>query len=329
MLTSNNAKQVMRNAINYLHIPTYDDSNQAVHPSVLYFENEWNEWKYWMAMTPYPFGNSQYEDPSILVSNDGKIWKVPEGLKNPLITPPVHGYNADPDIVYNSETDELWIYFLRYWSDKKIVKMAMIKSNNGITWSKPDYLIEWNLNECDNGRSYTIVKQDSLWHLWYQRGKDVPCVEYRRSSNGIKWSEPIKVNIVQKGYKIWHLDIIYVVEKEEYWMLYCAYPEKDNASNTTLFFAKSKDGLNWITYHKPVLEKGNKWDNAQIYKATGIYDQKKIKIWYSARGVLNNRILRGLLKIPLIRRYINKYSNLWHIGYTEENYDVFMQELEK
>jgi len=333
MIVYDNAKQIMRNAINHLHIPTYDGSNQAMHPDIIYFSNGWNYYKYWMVMTPYPFGNDRYENPSIVVSNDGKTWKVPEGLKNPLITSPVNGYNSDTDMIYNAEKDELWIYFLRYLSDEKIVKLGLMRSSNGINWSNFEYLIEWNLEKDDNGRSHTIVKQGSLLSLWYERGKgkDITWIEYRSSDDGIKWSEPTKVNILQEGYNIWHLDVIYVPEKEEYWMLYCAYPINSNLGDTILFFAKSRDRLNWRTYSVPVLKKGKVWDNTQIYRSTFLYNQKsnKIGVWYSARGTPNNWILRRLQKIPLVRRYLSRYSNLWHIGYTEQNYDVFIKKLEK
>ncbi len=54
-----------------LSVPTYDSTGQSVHPDVVLFPGGWHGSKYWMAMTPYPFGASSHENPSILNSDDG------------------------------------------------------------------------------------------------------------------------------------------------------------------------------------------------------------------------------------------------------------------
>ncbi|SHL52402.1 hypothetical protein SAMN05444267_101940 [Chryseobacterium polytrichastri] len=60
------------------------------HPDVQYFPNGFNGYKYWMVFTPYfgAVGNDQnskrYENPTIVVSNDGINWNGPNGPANPL-----------------------------------------------------------------------------------------------------------------------------------------------------------------------------------------------------------------------------------------------------
>jgi hypothetical protein len=61
----------LKDKFNLVEIPTYDDSYQLTHPKVLYFSEGWNHYKYWMSMTPYPQQNDYFENPSIVVSNDG------------------------------------------------------------------------------------------------------------------------------------------------------------------------------------------------------------------------------------------------------------------
>lgn len=66
------------NASSPLNIESYvADNNEVVHPDVLYFENGWNGYEYWMVFTPFPNSNAQYENPSIAVSHDGLIWEIP------------------------------------------------------------------------------------------------------------------------------------------------------------------------------------------------------------------------------------------------------------
>ncbi|MCU7618345.1 hypothetical protein NZ698_14185 [Chryseobacterium sp. PBS4-4] len=60
------------------------------HPDVQYFPNGFNGYKYWMVFTPYfgSVGNEQtskrYENPTIVVSNDGINWSGPNGVAGPL-----------------------------------------------------------------------------------------------------------------------------------------------------------------------------------------------------------------------------------------------------
>lgn len=57
-------------------ISSYGD-NEAYHPKVITFNKKWNGYKYWMSYTPYPGGNSEYENPHIAVSNDLINWYAP------------------------------------------------------------------------------------------------------------------------------------------------------------------------------------------------------------------------------------------------------------
>jgi len=266
-----------------LAIPTYDGSGQAMHPDVVYFPDYWNGYKYWMAMTPLTESNNQTENPSIVVSNDGLSWEVPPGLTNPIITPPVPGYNADTDIVYNDDVNELWVYFLRHWTDTNSVKLALMKSSDGVNWLGPEYLIAWDCNISDNERSYAIIKQGQDWHYWAQCLDAPDNIYYRHSENGINWTETQNVIFSPTPSSLpWHLDVIYSPTQSEYWMLF-----SECSAGSGLFFAKSTDRLNWTFYTNEVLgPSGAGWDNLKIYRSTLLYDSsnQRVRIWYSARN---------------------------------------------
>ncbi|MEI5984947.1 MULTISPECIES: hypothetical protein [Sphingobacterium] len=60
------------------------------HPDVQYFPNGFRGYKFWMVFTPY-FGSvgydfyaRRYENPTVVVSNDGINWVEPEGISNPI-----------------------------------------------------------------------------------------------------------------------------------------------------------------------------------------------------------------------------------------------------
>ena len=47
----------MNNSKYQLNIISEYGDNEAYHPKVLSFENDWNGYKYWMSYTPYPQGD--------------------------------------------------------------------------------------------------------------------------------------------------------------------------------------------------------------------------------------------------------------------------------
>ena len=102
------------NALFPLMIPTYDGSGEAAHPSVLYFTSRWNRYRYWMAFTPYRGTNEKYENPSIVVSNDGIHWIQPKGLINPIIGKPEDGHLSDPNLFFDFHKRLSMFYRKRY-----------------------------------------------------------------------------------------------------------------------------------------------------------------------------------------------------------------------
>jgi hypothetical protein len=284
----NPSKIIVQNAPDHLKIPSYDGKWQAMHPDIAYFPEKWNGYSYWLAMTPWTDTNDKCENPSILVSNTGADFQLPAGLTNPLIFAPDTGYNADTDLVYNDETDELWLYFFRVWCDTKIVKLTLMTSADGITWSYPQYLLQWNYGKEDNERSYALIKRGKNWHYWANDRDAKHWAQYRSSDDGKNFSEPVNITFTpEPDEKMlpWHLDVIYVPRFDEYWMIYCDYGRPNS-----IFFARSKDCINWNLQIEPVLTTNTDgWDNKNLYRSCMIYNEETemLKIWYSARNQQN------------------------------------------
>ena len=97
------------------------------HPDVQYFPNGFKGYKFWMVFTPY-FGSigydfyaRRYENPTIVVSNDGINWVEPEGISNPIQKTAsykesflekkgekVQGFWSDVDWMYRNNRFELY-----------------------------------------------------------------------------------------------------------------------------------------------------------------------------------------------------------------------------
>lgn len=125
------ANKPFPNAKHHLVTPTYEFSGQAMHPSVIDFKIEfgldnWGGYRYWLAFTPYPNSEYLFENPGLLVSQDGIHWDVPPGIHNPVAPKPISfvldNYNSDPELVFDPDDNALLLYWREY-SNKEFEKI--------------------------------------------------------------------------------------------------------------------------------------------------------------------------------------------------------------
>jgi hypothetical protein len=296
-----------QNATSALLTPTPDGSGQTVEPTVLDFPDGWNGFRYWMAIsplpTPYPKNLSTLENPSILVSQDGTDWNVPPGLTNPVAVP-TQGLLADGSIVYDSDDDELWLYYINDISDSAGTNheyLLRVESKDGVNWTKPHELLA-GLNYPFT--SPAVVKFRGLYYLWTVVAGASGCasasttIAYRTSTDGIQWSTPRPVNLSVPNYIVWHLNVTRVARTNQLLVANTAYPVSSRSCGDTILFAgTSWDGVTWSD-PQIMLNRGarNDWDGLNVYRSSFIYDDTEslLRIWYSAEGP------RG-----------------WHVGYSQ------------
>lgn len=307
---------ILKNAPAPEHIPTYDGSNQSTHPSVVRFDTPWNGYLYWMAMTPYPFNNDGLEDPSIIASNDGRTWVVPEGLSNPLTPAPETGHNCDVELVYNSDCNELWLYYVE--ADDKVQSwVKLMRSSDGIKWTRPETVLH------DPEQKYSILSpcilrlHDGTWRMWYVDTGDTGYqnqdnkVRTRTSSDGLSWSgEETCRDLVQSGYQIWHLTILRESEFDTLHAVYPAYPDGTNCDYCKLFYAVKEGDSPWKTFSMPLMEQGKEgqWDDFCLYRTSFLLERRNdlLRVWYGGK---------------------KKADASWGIGYTQGKYSRICDEL--
>ena len=307
----------LQHSSTFLDLPTYDGSDMSTHPSVQYFQDGWNGYKYWMAMTPNTGVLDNMENPSIYVSQDGITWTVPSGLINSLVPAPVLGHNCDTDMIYNAATKELYLYYLES-DDVSGSYVKLLKSSDGVNWSAPEVVVtDFRAKYSVLSPTIEYVQALNKYYMWavnagnpgWQNQNNI--VERRESTDGVNWSEPVAVSdFNQLGTQVWHLFIRYIPSKNEYWAIYPAYPNGSGSNNTMLYYAKSTDGMNWTTYAKPAIDKGatGTWDDKEIYRSSFIYDPVSdiFKVWYGG---------------------IQDSQYIWKIGYTQTTYTDFVYNL--
>jgi hypothetical protein len=299
----------LKNAPAPLVTPTYDGSGQTVEPTVLYFPNGWQGHPYWMVVSPYPTEIATFENPSILISDDGIHWNVPAGLRNPIEFP-THGTLADASGVFDVQSNQLWVYYLNDVPGKVLTESLLrTTSSDGIHWSRPQVLMTGPHTPVNSPSITEIDNNLFLWSVDTGSGcaTQSSTVNVRTSTDGVKWAPPQALSITQPGYVIWHVNMIPVPAKGQWMSLVTAYPLGRSCTSTVLFFANSHDGIHWRTYPTPILTPGKGWDSKEIYRSSLLYDPNSglLRVWYSA-----------------FRESKIKEDQTWHVGYTHKIFPV-------
>ena len=281
------------NAASALTIPTYDGSGEVVHPSIVYAAAGWNGYKYWMAMTPYPASNNDYENPSIVASNDGETWVVPAGLTNPIDPfPGGSSFNADPDLLLGQD-NKLYCYW-QFTDDandwKKTIYVS--SSSDGVNWS-PKQAIIANIPANGTASHSVLYNEETTLYEMYQRGShDVepyPLLKRTCATPDGAWSDATECVLfgTPAATDLWHLSVRRVAG--EYIGFWTSCVAGETGTNGKLWVARSVDGISWQWDSNPCLESSVAgWDNKQIYRSTAIQlDALHWDCWYSAQSMIN------------------------------------------
>jgi len=217
----------------WISIPSYEGSGEVTHPKVLYFENGYNGYKYWMVNTPYPKNDAYYENPSIVVSNNGIDWIQPKGIKNP-----VSGYTSSyrVEIV---DTGELKIipyecvksgYLFIGWVDQSGIKysrgdMYIVNSDFIFTAQYVSLKESYTSNHIcdhvswDNGGNVNIIDEGNKYYDYFNVDNAKILKEYGYTKAKITITVPIGLNSASMWYR-WYfwvdIDGVKKIEKKGY-----------------------------------------------------------------------------------------------------------------
>ncbi|MEO6527342.1 MAG: hypothetical protein ABIP93_12000 [Gemmatimonadaceae bacterium] len=275
-----------------LRVQTYEGSGQLVHPDVAFFSRGWQGQRYWLAATPYPNGNPRVENPSIFSGASPREMLVPPGMTNPLALPVASGYLSDPDLVHDPATGELRMYYRQTVPEGD--ELYLTTSRNGVDWSKGRRVLSDSRYALI---SPAVVRETGgAWRMWLVNAVENGCkstrqqlmLQQRRSTDGVTWGTPERVELTINGRVPWHWDVQYVAARSEYWALVAAYPEGANCAQTSIYFARSANGTDWQTSPVPLLATGTFAPISDlVYRSTFHYHEKSevVSVWYSGARV--------------------------------------------
>ncbi len=258
------------------------------HPSVQYFADGWNGYKYWCAFTPYKNNDDQWENPHILASNDLKKWEEPSGFSNPLEPKPSdyeHGsvYNSDTELVYNTDTGELECWWRFYYKPEKEVRLIRKTTSDGVHWSSKEVMLTGEMYVYDF-LSPAIIYEDGLYKMWAINQNTGYSIDYRESADGKSWSEirKIKVEYDDRDLAHWHLDVIRTAKGYEM-SISAHYPKENDRVHMSLYYSYSPDNVNYTkaTLLFAPLKGTGAWDNMGLYRSSLLFADGKYYLFYS------------------------------------------------
>ena len=275
--------QVPFGEVHVLDLPTYEGSRQVVHPDYVRVPAGAAQQGHHLAITPYPFGDPELENPSHFVGERTDLFALPPGAPNPVLRP-TDGYLSDPDMLYVEATGELWLYYRQVTSDNIIM---LTRTTDGIRWSPSVEVVRAPSHEAV---SQTIVRRgEGDWLMWAVNAGSLGCsapyttVEVRRSSDGLHWSAAERVALEQQALYPWHLEVQWIPSRGEFWALYNVKRAGDCAT-PALYLATSPDGVTWTVQPQPVITRGRIPELYDIvYRSSFQYDPvtDAITFWYS------------------------------------------------
>lgn len=251
-----------------LIIPTYDGSGEGVHPSVVYVPAKIGGHRWWMGFTPYPNGVDDYENPSILCSDDGINWVVPDGVTNPIVPPPadtVNWWNADVELIYNTTTKKLMMYYCLF-SKTGVAEQYLIESSNGVNWTEPI-----KLNQVLGATGIVQIKEDSFIAYTGQYTEGEKGITAKTSTDGKVWTTNI-TGIVNIAPCI-HFHISTYLDSSGYHFLSAGMGTRSKTAprEIELFYGYSRDGKTIVFDSTPLLQRNSAdWIGRRLYRSSMI-----------------------------------------------------------
>lgn len=290
-IAKDNRKEYDELGVKLFEIETYEGSNQACHPDVI----RWNE-NYWLSITPYPYGMEEYENPCIYTGSSFEKLST-YGDAKPIDVPEFKGYRthlSDPCLfVFH---DKLNCLYRSTVNDKGAeTNYLFYKTSDGQgRWSDRKLLYK---SERDQLLSPAMVFYDDNHYLFFVSCIDGALrlkrhtVEENLTISSQKEAMDCCIDNLPTGFAIWHIGIT----RNDNERLSGLFLLKDLSQQYSfhLFLSTSKnDGRNWMLLNE-ILPDDSIKDLIKIpYKSSFIPGQKKIL--YSYKDIKDRFFLKIL-----------------------------------
>lgn len=227
-------KQIQIGNARELLIKTYDGLDQATHPSVCKFNG-----RYYLAVTPFPYGNDFYENPCLYKSKDGESFFPIDGCY-PIVQPHKHDkliYLSDPYLYTEDEKLKLIYRECSYYNkDQYKASIYSIELHPGIKRIEPTKLFDSETG----GMSPCVILEDDDKYIYYVsfEGQHTSLKKKRFNSSG---EYDVQVDGIPSDLMLWHIDI-FIAEDNNTIGLFTMSTDHFG-SGARLFVATNRDGI--------------------------------------------------------------------------------------
>jgi hypothetical protein len=277
-----------------LSLTSYDGSGQCVHPDVIRVRRQFYGRELLMVVEPYPYGDDYFENPSLLVSDDGLTWSVPHGVSNPIVNPPPQrgAWNSDGDLLLGQD-DRLSLYY-RFNSGQGETTLFRKTSADGVRWSEAETI--FTVSPSGAFASPALLHSGDAYHMYY-----VDTLERRVrlavGPDGIQWTAARTLFAFANA---WHVDAtrsgdwVYLLLNDRHSLFLLRSADQHRWSILTV------DGWRDYDDSRPASAallgpSEHSWDNDWIYRSTFLIENGRLRVWYGAKSK----------------------ANVWRVGYTD------------
>lgn len=271
------------NPASALYLVNYLGNSQNIHPKVLYFEEGWNGYKFWMAYTPYPDGFTDAENPCMAVSDDGIVWKVPSGLSNPLAFAPVRGYNSDTHLVYDQAGDRLECWWREFDETTSLDAICRRVSTDGVHWEEKEVILPYS-KDFPCRLSPAVWIEDDEYKLVYSDCSKLFLITAKRGEEAQKWSSPVELPVDWGELRAWHQDVV-TDARGDWQMVVCCFDPGGTNNTADLYYVEVKGDLSAATDPVMIVARGENeddFDHRSIYRSSLVWVGDTVYLYYSA-----------------------------------------------
>lgn len=279
-----------------LKVRTYDGSNQAVHPDILFDENFQ---RYILVYTPYPFGFDCYENPSVMYGKTLSHLKAAN--PNPISFSEINlpqCHLCDPALVQDDR--KFYCFFLDVLNFDNVRKCVFYysDSDDAIHWSMKKIIKYYSFDGSTKEHVLCpgVIKYGNDFYF-YTVHVNVGVGSFlflskAESIENFKNDEKCVINNIPEGYYLWHLNICFSNdyskthsgdEDEELLGLFLLRKKGEAAVYKTVF-AVSRDFHTWDITGELQIPDEIKQVAASVYKGTVIPNTGEVLISYKDKN---------------------------------------------
>ena len=278
-------------------LPTYVGWGQAVHPDIL--QPDGTDRPFVLAFTPYPFQIDAFENPSIVVSNDGLRFRTERKGINPLVPAPPVDHNNDPDIL-------IWagsycFYYLETLRPER-QNLVLLRSTDRLSWTRItvlSYDLRGPLPEPLIVSPALSSRGDTLFLHYVNASTRPHRIEFLTSRDPAAWEKSAARPAVFDHLAVepWHIDVSEAYGY--YYMLVCAVSKtQGERKEYDLYIARSTDLEHWTFGARPVFIK-KPFRTRTIYRSSGFVQDGDLFVYFCYEspffgawwiGIVRNRL---------------------------------------